>query len=403
MNLDTMDVMAWVLRIAWVLIFFQWLDIILQSFSLRKSIVPAGTDLRSRDSVSSSLASMTGKTLLDRRARSLLDSYSRGWDARGIVDLLSHQSARETYRLCATGLFVLLVLVACVKQSDQPSLAWFGIAALGATLFGKGLVLGRIDSMLEEQIVSKLYDVPAGVAGASADDLAKALAPSIENAFKSNIPQPEKFAAALTAAVEGTKKNLEASASQTATAVAGALDTARKALEATSTQSATALSTSLDGARKALESGSSQTTSTISTSLDAARKAIDASASQLATSLGGGADKLQSAFAAQIQAIEKANASANEQTKAALNSHAEKLGKVSQDLAASLEKIAALGKDIEKVLHVQQTVEGAMKSVSTSEEFKKTLTTLQAHLAASDELVKQASRPRKIRLVEGES
>ena len=91
-----------------------------------------------------------------------------------------------------------------------------------------------------------------------------------------------------------------------------------------------------------------------------------------------------------------------DQLNSVLAQHADKLTEATQVLSGQLEKIAELEGSIEKVLHVQQTVDGTLKDVSTSEEFKETLATLRSHLEASDKFLKELAKPRMITLVEEE-
>jgi hypothetical protein len=93
----------------------------------------------------------------------------------------------------------------------------------------------------------------------------------------------------------------------------------------------------------------------------------------------------------------------NAQAQGSMSTHGEQLAKASQAIASQLEKIMALEKDIQKVLHLQQVVDGTMKSVSTAEEFKQTLTVLRNHIEASDKVLKELAKPRTIRLVETET
>ena len=79
---------------------------------------------------------------------------------------------------------------------------------------------------------------------------------------------------------------------------------------------------------------------------------------------------------------------------------ADLLARLEQDHAAQLEKIQVLGKEIEKVFHVQQMVDGTLKAVTTTEEFKTTLASLRQHIEKSDALIREVAKPRTIRLVE---
>ena len=387
------DVMVWVLRFAWLLLVVQWVEVLLKAGTLTKPLLPADITF-TRDGAAAAAAKITAKSSLARRARHLLDCFARGWEPRGVAELLGHQSSREIYRLCATGLFLLLVFVACVRQSDQPSLAWFGIAALGATLFVKGLVIGRIDIRLEEEIVAKLPAATSGISGASATEIAAALAPAIEQAFRAAMPQPEAFATALKGAVTTAATTLDASSAKLGSSISEGGDKLKNAI--------TAHLQTLEPAGKASTDQTKTALTTLKDAIGTAVTSLDGASGKVSSGLNEGVERLKALLAAHSQGMEKATAASLEQTKAALTAHADSLAKTSKELSAALAQISAVGKEIEKILHVQQSVEGALKGVSTSEEFKKTLSALQVHLAESDKLVREASRPRKIKLVEGE-
>ena len=123
----------------------------------------------------------------------------------------------------------------------------------------------------------------------------------------------------------------------------------------------------------------------------------------MASGQSAGVDKLQAALASHVQQLEKVTTASNAQAQGSMSTHAEQLSKASQAIASQLEKIMALEKDIQKVRHVQQLVDGTMKTVSAAEEFKQTLTALRTHIEASDKVLKELAKPRTIRLVETET
>lgn len=83
-----------------------------------------------------------------------------------------------------------------------------------------------------------------------------------------------------------------------------------------------------------------------------------------------------------------------------LSEHAEKVNAASTALSEKLEKISSLEQNIVELLKLQETMEGTIRELAASQEFKETLTTLRTHLAESDNLLKEAAKPRTIRLVE---
>ncbi|MFH0909203.1 MAG: hypothetical protein V1929_10605 [bacterium] len=80
--------------------------------------------------------------------------------------------------------------------------------------------------------------------------------------------------------------------------------------------------------------------------------------------------------------------------------YAQRVQSSTLELAKQLENITHLGKEIEKVLHVTQSMDAMMSEVTGSEDFKETLAHLQDHLRSTDDLMKQLSRPRTVVLEE---
>ena len=58
---------------------------------------------------------------------------------------------------------------------------------------------------------------------------------------------------------------------------------------------------------------------------------------------------------------------------------------------------------IDNIFNLQQAVDNTLKGVSATEEFKSTLVELKRHLAESDQLLRNAAKPRTIRLVENDN
>ena len=79
---------------------------------------------------------------------------------------------------------------------------------------------------------------------------------------------------------------------------------------------------------------------------------------------------------------------------------AAQLAKAQVEIATQLGRVTALASTIDNVLKLQQSVDGTLKGISAAEEFKSTLVELHRHLSESDAILKNASKPRTIRLVE---
>ena len=85
---------------------------------------------------------------------------------------------------------------------------------------------------------------------------------------------------------------------------------------------------------------------------------------------------------------------------AALDQSSTKIGTAQIEVATQLGRVTALASSIDNVLKLQQAVDGTLKGVAVTDEFKSTLVELKRHLADSDQLLKNAAKPRTIRLVE---
>ncbi len=83
-----------------------------------------------------------------------------------------------------------------------------------------------------------------------------------------------------------------------------------------------------------------------------------------------------------------------------LTAHAEQVNAASAALSEKLEKISSLEQNIVELLRLQEAMEGTIRELAASTEFKETLTSLRTHLAESDKLLVEAAKPRTIRLVE---
>ena len=200
---------------------------------------------------------------------------------------------------------------------------------------------------------------PAAAPAVDAQELAGALGGSIENAFRDFIPQPDKMSAAVS--------TIMAQAGQKAT------------------EGVTAAGRSLDDAASKLAS------------------ALTSHAQQLEKADSAGREQLKALLTTHADSLQKSTAASNEQLKLLLTSHADSLQKATAALASQLDKITSLQKDIQQVLQIQQVTDGTMKQLASGVEFTQTLSALRQHLATSDSLIKEVTKPRTIRLVESES
>lgn len=200
----------------------------------------------------------------------------------------------------------------------------------------------------------------------SAKELGAELAGPLDAAFKAHVPNPEKFAASNAAAIEQAIKK-----------AGEGIESLHKSLLAAQSQAADKWAANEKAAIQSLEN---------------AAKAVEAAAT-----------KLSDALSSHAQQLDKIESAAREQLKGVLAQHADSVTKAASAISSQLDKIMQLEKDIQQVLHVQQVVDGSIKAVSSAEEFKATLAALRKHLEQSDALIREATKPRTIRLVEQEA
>ena len=82
---------------------------------------------------------------------------------------------------------------------------------------------------------------------------------------------------------------------------------------------------------------------------------------------------------------------------------ATQLAKAQTEIATQLGRVTAIASTIDNVLKLQQSVDGTIKGITVTDQFQSMLVELRRHLAESDELLKNAAKPRSIRLVEKEN
>lgn len=144
---------------------------------------------------------------------------------------------------------------------------------------------------------------------------------------------------------------------------------------------------------------------------EAVAKSVSASTDSLSaaqTEFAGQLSKAQEQAAAQLAQsqqeataqITKAQSDMAAKLAAAQEQAAAQLSKSQSEVASQLGRVTEVAGSIDNILKLQQTVDGTLKGVTATAEFKDTLLELKRHLSESDELLKNAAKPRTIRLVE---
>ena len=206
------------------------------------------------------------------------------------------------------------------------------------------LVVAIIKLASLSQSVKRLSEQIPGT-GMTAKELAQELGGSIESSFQRFVPQPDKISSSITASVEASLK-----------AALGSIEGMHKKL--------------LDAQDSVLDKWSAHEKTAVG-GLDGIRKSLDGASHNLTSQL-----------------------------EAAFKSHADRVTQANSQLASQLEKIAALEKEVEKLIRLQVNTDGIVKAMAASEEFKDLVKSLRTHLEASDKLLKEVSKPRSIKLVE---
>jgi hypothetical protein len=133
-------------------------------------------------------------------------------------------------------------------------------------------------------------------------------------------------------------------------------------------------------------------------------KTVGKSAAESTAALASAQEKVAAQLAkAQADAaaqLSKMQSDAAGQVAKAQQEAAAQIAKASDKIAEQLGRIGEMAASIDGVLKVQEAVDGAIRGVAATEDFKAMLAEFKRHLATSDELLKNASKPRKIRLVE---
>lgn len=313
-------------------------DWILQRLALAKNPLPADLDLSDRAIARERVAALTGCSLLERHARRLLAAWGAGASGPQVAVMAANQTGRLMAMLVAEAGAILVLLVAAA-----------GFAAPGALLtLGTGLmVLVALVGLARFQLASQSagYIESHLLAHVGNDTPAAAAADFAQSAGKAAAESMHALAAAQTRFVEQLAKSQD----QAATLAA---------------------------------------------------KAQQEAAAQLAKAQADAAAQIAKAQADAAAQVAKAQTDMAAQLTAALEQSSAKIGTAQTEVATQLGRVTALASSIDDVLKLQQAVDGTLKGVAVTDEFKSTLVELKRHLAESDQLLKNAAKPRTIRLVE---
>ena len=363
------------LGFAWLYLIIQALDILIKALALRGDPIPLILNVSDRAGVKDHLATLTGKCAFTRRCRNLLEAWSAGGSPRQITELAAYQSARARAPMRAGIVFVILLLAVALGVEAPTWLTYGALLALGFVVLARQMLVSRTDGYVASHLLTKLSaNLPQ--TAITAAELGGVLGAAIDKAFKDHVPQPEQTAIAMKKAVEGVISSTAAEVEK----LQKMLTESQSLLVQKWMSAATATTTDLKDTEKALATVVTDLTNGLSTN----------------------AEKMKSMLVNHTQSMEKAMGTVPSHMKTVLAEHNEKFQAANQGLTAQLGKIVELEKDIQKILHLQETVEGAIKGVAVSTEFKETLVALKTHLGESDKLLREMAKPKTIRLVESE-
>lgn len=381
----------------WAYIFLQLFEVAGEALALVRDPLPPELDPADRDAVAAQLEKIKGRHHVTTRARHLLRSWLQTGDARMVLELAALQGRASARPVVVGGVFgVLMFLVAAFLYAD-PWLTWGGLAVLALVLFTRQTFLMQIDLYVEARLLSRL---PAQIpqTAMTAKELAAALGEHIRSAMREVIPDPTATGEAMKSAalqvVEQTRSEIEK--------LQQAFVQNQSALVEKWSKFAETTNADLKNIEKSLSTTVNDLTTGLAKSAEKLASLFDGHNKDFAQSVQQMAEKLDAVLKHHAEAVQAGGGDWSERIKAALTESLAKFEESQQALSAQLEKIVALQQSIENVLHMQQVVDGTVKTVAASEEFAKLISALREHLQASDALLREVSKPRRIRLVESE-
>jgi hypothetical protein len=364
------------LGFAWLYLILQAFDIVVKALALRGDPIPSILNVSDRASVKDHLATLTSKDAFTRRCRNLLEAWSSGGSARQITELAALQSVRARAPMRAGIVFVLMLLAVALGVGGHHWLTYGALLALGFVALARQMVVNRTDCYIESHLLTKLSaNIPQ--TAMTAVELGGVLGAAIDKAFKDHVPQPEQTAIAMKKAVDGVISSTAAEVEK----LQKMLTESQSQLVQKWMSAATATTTDLKDTEKALATVVTDLTSGLSTN----------------------AEKMKNMLVSHTQSMEKAMGTVPAHMKTVLAEHNEKFQAANVALTAQLGKIAELEKEIQKILHLQESVDNALKGVAATDEFKQTLVALRTHVQESDKLLREISKPKTIRLVESDN
>jgi hypothetical protein len=371
--------------IALAYIVLSAIDWLMQVRALSKNPLPYDLALADRAVAGERLAALKGGSPLHRHIRRLLAAWSAGASGPQVATMAGNQMLRTLVILAAETVAILVLLVGSAAFGPPPALLTLGTGFMALVVL---LAIARLQlashlaGYIESHLLSRIgNDTPA----AAGVEFAKAAAKSVSDSIASLVAAQTKFADQLA-------KSQQEAAAQLAKAQQDAAAQMAKAQQESSAQLAKAHQEAAAPIAKAHQEAASQVVKAQQEAVALIVKTQQEAAAQIAK-----AQQESSALVAKAQGDMSAKLSSTQEQSSA------QLGKAQTEIAAQLGRVTALASTIDNVLKLQQSVDNTLKGVTVTDEFKSMLGELRRHLAESDQLLKNVSKPRSIRLVEKEN
>ncbi len=336
------------------------IDWLVQRLALAKNPLPYELALADRAVAGERVAALAGRAPLHRHIRRLLAAWAAGASGPQVAVMAGNQMLRTLVILAAETVAVLVLLAGSASFGPPPALLTLGT---GFMLLVVLLAIARLQlashlaGYIESHLLARIgNDTPA----AAGVEFAKAVAKSVTDSTAA-------LAAAQTQFADRLAKAQQDAAAQMA-----------KAQQEASAQLAKAHQEAAAPIAKAHQEAAAQVV-----------KAQQEAVAQIVKT-----QQEASALVAKSQTDMTAKLSSTQEQSSA------QLAKAQTEIAAQLGRVTALASSIDNVLKLQQAVDGTLKGVTVTEEFKSMLGELRRHLAESDALLKSVAKPRTIRLVE---
>ena len=355
---DAATVLATGLALAYVVL--AAIDWIAQTVALAKNPLPAELDLSDRSVARERMAALTSCALLQRHVRRLLSAWAAGASGPQVAAMAANQTFRLLSLLLAEAAAILVLLVAAAGFSAPGPLLTLGtglmvLVALAA--LARFQLASKTAGYIESHLLARIgNDTPAAAAADFAQAAGKVAAESM---------------AALAAAQAKFVEQLVKSQDQASALAAKAQQDAAAQIAKAQTEAAAQLA-----------------------------KAQSEAAAQIAKSQTEAAAQIAKAQQDAAAQVAKAHGDVSAKLTAAQQESAAQIAKTQDKVAEQLGRVSEIAASIDKIFKLQQAVDGTLKGVTVTEEFKSTLVELKRHLAESDQLLKNAAKPRTIRLVE---